>query len=294
MTVRSTYWFVLGVAAASSLVACSRGPAATTPSTPSPATAPSPNKKTALNTFPSFKICTPQDECVDESTALQTLYRGLIPDESLETSGNMLVIQGSVLSSIVSSAYLLDASDQYAIFFVQELQLQSGHIIACHACIPKLGLVIFQYHNGWKLFARNPAVIDFGGWGMIQLTKATVDIVPEGTEKFLIALTSSDSGQGMTDNFVEMIGVTHDSASGAIRSYGVIDSGEQDCHNDPGHGEDWTAQLEYEKLDRFPPPVTVTKMYSKSCTDGAPITRRETVRYDIVGPEQKYAVVKAP
>jgi len=239
----------------------------------------------SIETLSSFDVCN-GDDCVYKSEALRDLY------QVQDTSANIAILPNLAIVSIIGSIKYSDVSDLYAVFIAQALQIQEGKISTCHACTPILGLVIYQYHNGWKLFARNATVKYFGAWGTISLATKDIELVSRGTEKFIISLKSSSGGQGFTTETVDLISVDPNNklVSPPIRPIGLVVTAEEDCHNSAGQGEDWTGDVKYD-LSTDPPIIGVIKKYRKNCTNEFVPTHRETLSYQYDWHDGNYKIV---
>jgi hypothetical protein len=246
--------------------ACDRG-------TPATKLTVKPPEQVVVTTNSNLDVCEhTTGTCVFASQAL----RDLATTEALTEVNNLQLTKGGDLVAVIASIRYLDNKDLYAIFFTQTTGLNG----TCHACAPHIGVAVYQFHNSWKLFAKNPAVKDIGSWGKISDGSPVFNVLPESTENFLITIMEDYGNQGTQRNmhFID-VGVVDVNPNATISYLDAIVVSTEDCSGH-GQGEDWTSDLQIHS-QVYPPKVTQVRKYHKqNCSDDKTIAYQKTLNYD--------------
>lgn len=238
-----------------------------------------------------FEIChSSGKDCIRASSALHEVYKSL---DSVENFG---VIKGVGIASVVRALSFKDKTDEYTIFLIQMNELSSNGygertISTCHACPAALGMVIYQYHNDWKLFAENGDVTVSGSFGKAfngsSIAKAPdVDIQSVGTENFYLLLRNTDGGQGYFTENATVIKVAGNSSveNSKIESLGIIELAQKDCsdHDSAEKENDWFSSDVKVVPNSAPLKITFVKNERAICDHDAPIlsSSPQTYLYD--------------
>ena len=234
-----------------------------------------------------MKIChsTQKTSCVSPGDAMSALYNS----DGYEALDNVAVIANIGIVSTVAAARYSDVKDSYAIFITQLNRFNKGTIDTCHACSPVAGVVIYQYRNGWKLFAKNSAIGELGRWGRAMGHSSPVKdlkVIPGRAEDFLIALNGSYGNQGHENRFVNIIHVSPSALSNyapSIRYIGSIYTGQSSCGTGQAGSSYWDGDVSY-SWNSSPPIATVVKR-ERDCDSQAFIRATESTAYQYNGRE---------
>ncbi|MDR3448160.1 MAG: hypothetical protein P4M15_00140 [Alphaproteobacteria bacterium] len=186
-----------------------------------------------------FTICAPDQavdkkECISSSEILSDIYK-----LSELTNGVGVTEQGIV--SVTHAIQYKDKTDLYAIFLTQLNEFQNGAASDCHACGAALGIVVYQSHNGWKLFAAAPVVVkDLGSWG--RTFNGDVDIRSTGPEELYVMLKNGYMAQGYESeemNFISIHGNSDAYEKSNIQYMGGLEIGSDNCGGNDGEGTSW-------------------------------------------------------
>ena len=220
-----------------------------------------------IHVLKTLKVCIKSD-CVDSERALTDVYKV----KDLSVMGNIAVVPYRAIISTLAAIKHDDGKDQYAIFLTQVNSLIDGVPETCHACSPLLGAAIYQFHNQWKPYAVNLELGKLGSWGRVisYSEQATdIEIVPIGTEHFLITIKNRDGGQGYTSDYLSVIEVKPSGINqyeNPIRYLGSIETAASDCGSGVTKGDDWISGIRF-NTNAIPITVTLTKKFKKGCTD---------------------------
>ena len=236
-----------------------------------------------------FKVCTEDRTCIEGDSALRDIYpvpgfTGLLP-----IAANTLLFPRNAWVTIVASVRFADATDTYALFLTQGLEVENGEIDVSHAKAPVLGVGVYQFHHGWKLFAASPNVAKLGAYGQIALTKDDIEVIPFGPERFLLALHTGGGGQGHESDTRHLVGIcTRGGPRCPIGLLGVIVTAESDCSESGKPGENWTSDVRYQP-ESFPPVIELRRTFRPACKPEGGVTHRDVVTYAYDGISGKYA-----
>lgn len=230
-----------------------------------------------------FEVCKDKS-CVSGETALNDIYPRM-------TSINNVGIYPNVgLFSLVKSIRYNDGKDLYAIFLTQLNPVSQGEISTCHACGAILGVAVYQYHNGWKLFARSNTVAELGSWGSIPGSGSWgVQFFSGGPENFIMGLEDGYLAQGYSVGGLQLIGVSPNGVNqfqSPMRYLGSIATSASDCGTGNEKGNDWEGKVSMD-WQRYPPSVTVKKDYKKNCTKEIDHSKSSSVTYVFDGKAYK-------
>ena len=199
-------------------------------------------KEPMVKTYADPKICMGEDkDCVLEVTAFND---ALVNKSNLYLGRNLSlsnIDSHPSLDRVVASIKYQQDGDTYAIFLVEHMLINNGSPDLCHACTPYMSVVVYQFHNSWKLFATKLITdFDIGSWGYYNSKPDDIKILPAGKEHFYLALSNRDGGQGISIDTTEFIGVM----SNLIQNFGLIQTGYDDCGSDIKMCTPWTSSYE--------------------------------------------------
>ncbi len=231
-----------------------------------------------FHSYESLNICTLEGtSCVSAESALKDAY----PEFRNLSIDNFVIAGDDRIARVKYGLRYVDGKDVYAIFIVQvnPYNIKTG-IESCHACAPELGLIVYQYHNRWKLFGLNKRVGNFGSFGSFNLTKSDVRVVRVSVENFLVTLESTYMAQGyggVVTNIFKISGVDsyNHKSGGNIEFIGSLETGESSCGALGQRGEVWRGLLSYDFKPVFRIKMTQTV---RSCSGGE-VTTKETQEY---------------
>ena len=226
-----------------------------------------------VRTATNFDVCEPTSQtCVDAGQALTDLATA----EELTKIDNLELTKTGDLIAVIASIRYVDNKDLYAIFLTQATPPNS----TCHACAPHIGVAVYQFHNSWKLFAKNSTVKDIGSWGKISDGTPVLNVLPVSTENFLITITDEYNNQGTMRNmhFID-VGTVDATLNRRVNYLDSVVVSTQDCSG-TSPGEDWTSDLQVNS-HVYPPKITqIRKYYSKICSDDKTVAYQKTVNYE--------------
>lgn len=224
------------------------------------------SSSTTFNKINSLKICVSK-ACIYEFNALRDLY----PKQKIEIIDNYGMIENKKLIHIIYSAKFKDDKDLYAIFIAQENEINGEQgISTCNACGARLGIVIYQYHNKWKLFGANDNLTIDGAMGKIKILDNSISIYSQAAEKFIITYDDYGQSQGYESTNRNIIVVNeglHHSISTDVKAnikyYGYFTIAESSC-NAKKDGEYWSGLISLEKSNNSMPVIKMEKSI-RSC-----------------------------
>lgn len=241
----------------------------------------------------SLKICAKSNkDCIYDYQVLRDLYS----DESISAVSNYGIVKNNVLVTLINSVKYDDGKDLYAIFLAQSTKFDGQGLSSCHACPPTLGIVVYQFHNKWKLFSSNNNVTGFGSFGKISISQKEFSVLPMASEKFIILLKSTDGGQGYETTTTSIIKVNTDSLydinsknTVKMRQVGYITSGASNCGaGADGDGEEWTSKILFNKMSNSRlPSIKIIKSFNK-CGSKL-LLKKETVVLNYDWSKEKYS-----
>lgn len=227
-----------------------------------------------------LRVCAERDKnCV---TSLNVLY-DLYPKSGIAVIDNFGLIKSELLIHVILSAKVQHGKDTYAVFITQanEIDEKQG-LSTCNACKAKLGIVIYQFHNKWKLFGVNPDLDDTGKGGSIRIEEGSFSVYSLGMESFLLTFDSRYGSQGYESTYRDIFIVNEaplssvlTDARASISHFGRAEVEESTC-NAKKDGEYWVGSVELERINQFRLQVIVDKIIS-SCVSRKPIKRERVV-----------------
>lgn len=221
-----------------------------------------------FNKINSLQICH-NKFCVSEQSALYDLY----PKQNVAIIDNYGMPTDKELTHVVYSARLNDGKDIYGIFITQtnDVKPQQG-LDTCNACPAKLGIVIYQFHNKWKLFAANPNVELTGKNGQIPLVDKSFAVYPMGTERFIITYDIYGQSQGYEVTTRNIILVNFDffashktTGTVEVKFHGFFPVSESSC-NAKEDGDYWRGIVTFESAEFLIPKIKMKKVTSSCLT----------------------------
>jgi len=107
--------------------------------------------------------------CEHTSSTSPCVYAGDVLKDFRKTQAfanidNVELTKAGEMVAVIASIRYQDNKDLYALFFTQANTPEN----ACHACQPRIGVDVYQFHNTWKPFAKNAAVANIGSWGKLS------------------------------------------------------------------------------------------------------------------------------
>lgn len=244
----------------------------------------------------SLEICHGEvKQCVSEFNALMDLF----PKQNIGIIGNYGLVKEKSLIHVVYSAKVNDGKDYYAIFFTQTNEIQGAQGLGtCNACGAKLGVVIYQFHNKWKLFGSESNIEETGANGKIQIEDRSFSFYPQGPERFMLTYDDYGQAQGfeVTSRHLILVNssaLSNISTSGKadIKYFGFFPVKESSC-NATEDGEFWIGSVSFEKNSLFVPSVRMQKTTSSCQTKK--VVRRESVFLSKAGSEKKLVPHRSP
>lgn len=232
-----------------------------------------------FNKINSLQICQSNEKnCVYEFHVLHDLF----PKQNITVINNYGMIGDKSLTHIIYSAKFSDGKDLYAIFITQTNEVDGSQgLSTCNACGAKLGMVIYQYHNKWKLFAAQDNLVEGGGNGKIEIVNNTFSVYSLAAEKIMITYDTYGQAQGYENTSKHIITVNLDlyssittSSKSNIKYYGNLTIKESSC-NAKSDGEYWNGLVKFENVNFSVPTIKMEKVYF-SCLKKK-IIRKENV-----------------
>jgi len=243
-----------------------------------------------FNKINSLKICENNEKnCVSEHQALFDLF----PKQSITVVANYGMIANKSLSHVIYSAKINDGKDLYAVFLLQTNEINENQGLSnCNACGAKLGIVVYQYHNKWKLFGAEPNLKDDGSNGKIEIVNNSFTAYSLGAEKLMLTYDTYGQAQGYENTSKSIIAINLDlwssistSSKSNIKYVGYITTKESSC-NAKKDGEYWNGVVIFENINFSVPKVKMEKTIS-TC-ESKKVIKRESLIYDKVGSDKKF------
>lgn len=228
-----------------------------------------------------FKICLKSNsDCISGDTALRDLYGR----KNISTLTSLGLIGNKSIVHIKQAIRYQSEKDLYAIFFTQRNEINEREgVETCRACPIRLGIVIYQYNNKWKLFALNNEVAETGEWGELGMVPKSLKIYSISTERFLISFSESSIAQGYGSTITNFIQVNTNwldkistAATVDISFLGHLVTAESSC-GAKSDGESWSSDLMVKRTNSLIPIFQLKRRYA-DC-EGKTSRKIETVNY---------------
>lgn len=237
-----------------------------------------------------FQLCVKaRESCISGDVALQDLY-GV---QNITTLTSIGLVGNKYVAQVKAAIRFQGGKDLYAIFIVQknEISERSG-VEKCRACLIKLGMVIYQYNNKWKLFAANSELAATGEWGELGMIHKTLKIYPLASERFVIMFNEASIAQGYETTITNVFQVNTNSldrmstaAQVDINFLGSIVTAESSC-GARADGESWTSDLIMSRSNSIFPYLQLRKSFA-DC-DGRPLRRAALASYRYNNIKKRY------
>ena len=254
----------------------------------------SPRVKIAVENFNVDAICQIHEgACIYGDQALRELY-GVKDKPLIESVNNVATLGRLGLVQVIYSAKFNDGTDDYAVFLTQFNRYdEDGNLSTCHSCAALLGMIVYQYHNSWKIFAKNMQIDQFGSWGTIKAKleskKSSINIYKSSSESFILTLEESFLFHGIAEEYLNIIkfnGISGDS----IAKIGNIKIGYRDGNLASSDTLDWAGKVDVAfSNDSSYPIIKLTKIYMERYEDKpSPKNTPKVIEYMYEGSVNKY------
>ncbi len=200
-----------------------------------------------------FKVCMKgEDDCIKSDDVIRDSNTVKSQDPRLVNDlGNNLAYEvnhGALhIKRVVASAKFIEEGDSYAIFLVEHQIYDQDGVDTCHLCRPSLSILVYQFHNNWKLFAKQYfADIASGKFGqLMDLNPSSFIFYPAGKENFYISLVDSSFNQGIEVTTAEFFGISLNS----LKNYGFLVVAYDECGNGKSDCQSWSSKIEVKRGD---------------------------------------------